>query len=179
MVSMRCKLLVDNEMRALGLIPIRIELGEVDLQNTPTDVQLKRLTHRLGLFGLEIMNDLRDQLIEKIKVSIIQWVHYLDDLPKSKISEYLSESTGKEYHYLSDLFSKATGITVEHFVILQKIERVKELLVDRELTLTEVAWKLNYSSVAHLSNQFKKITGLTPTVFKNIKGHKRENLESI
>jgi AraC-like DNA-binding protein len=172
-------MLVDRELRVLGMVPIRIELGEVDLQSIPTALQLSRLRVRLHLSGLELMDNFRVKLIEKIKISVIEWVHYSDDIPHVKISKFLTEQIGKEYHYMSDVFSKATGITIEHFVITHKIERVKELLIYNQLSITEIAWKLNYSSVAHLSNQFKKITGLTPTAFKKMQDHRRATLESF
>ena len=179
MVSLRCKLMVDVELRKLGLIPLRIDLGAVELLVAPTAAQLSILRLRLNLSGLEIIEDKRAILIENIKISVIEWIHYSDHLPAMKISKYLSEHMGKEYHYMSDLFSKYTGNTIEHFVITHKIERIKELLFNDQLTITEIAWKLNYSSVAHLSNQFKKNTGFTPSMFKKSHQISRKALDSF
>ena len=125
------------------------------------------------------MDDRRAMLIEKIKNVIIDLVHYTDELPKVNFSNYLSEKLKYDYTYLANLFSETEGTTIEHYIILHKIERIKELIIYNELTLTEIAWKLHYSSVAHLSNQFKKITGLTPTFFKSLKHKKRNTLENL
>jgi len=129
--------------------------------------------------GLELMDDKRAILIEKIKGVIVEMVHYMDEPVKVNFSDYLSEKLDHDYTYLANMFSEVTGITIEHFVIAHKIERAKELLIYDELNLTEIAYKLNYSSVAHLSTQFKKVTGLTPTFFKQLKSKKRSTLESL
>jgi AraC-like DNA-binding protein len=125
------------------------------------------------------MDDKRAMLIEKIKNVIVEMVHYTDELPKVNFSDYLSEKLNYDYTYLANLFSETEGTTIEHFIIMHKIERVKELIIYDELNLTEIAWKLHYSSVAHLSNQFKKITGLTPSFFKSLKHKKRRTLEKV
>ena len=125
------------------------------------------------------MDDKKSVLIEKIKDVVIEMVHYEDELPKVNFSDYLAEKLGYNYTYLANLFSETEGTTIEHFIIIHKIERVKELIIYDELNLTEIAWKLHYSSVAHLSNQFKKITGLTPSFFKSLKNKKRNNLENL
>ena len=179
MVSLRCKLLVQSELEMLGLIPLRIELGEIDLISTPTTEQMSQLRTRLNRVGLEIIDDKYEELIERIKIAVIEWVHTSDEIPHEKISTFISNRLGKEYHYISDLFSRSMGITIEHFVIEHKIERAKELLMEGSLTITELAWKLNYSSVAHLSNQFKKITGITPSDYRKMECHHRRTLDSI
>jgi AraC-like DNA-binding protein len=179
MVSLRCKLLVKSELEKLGLTYHSIELGEVILQNTISAEQRIKLSQALHISGLELMNDKNKVLIEKVKNIIIEMVHYTDEIPKIKFSIFLSEKLQKDYQSISELFSKTKGITIEHFIILHKIERAKEFIMYDELSLSEIAYKLNYSSVAHLSSQFKKITGLTPSFFKSIEKKKRFNLEDF
>lgn len=179
MVSLRCKLLVKAELEKLGLAYHSIELGEVFLQQPITSSQKDELAKSLHKSGLEIMDDKNTILIEKIKNIVVEMVHYMDELPKIKFSVFLSEKLHKDYHSLSELFSKTKGMTIEHFIILHKIERVKELIMYDELNLTEIAYKLHYSSVAHLSQQFKKVTGLTPSFFKSLKKKNRFNLEDL
>jgi AraC-like DNA-binding protein len=128
---------------------------------------------------LELMDDKKAMLVEKIKNVIVEMVHYADELPETNFSDYLSEKLNHNYTYLSNLFSEVKGITIEHYIIIHKIEKVKELIIYDELNLTEIAYKLNYSSVAHLSNQFKKITGLTPSFFKKLKDKRRSPLEDV
>jgi AraC-like DNA-binding protein len=172
MVSIRCKMVVEAAIKNLGLHPLVVELGEVEIKEDISAKQQAELKVALLKSGLELMDDRKAILIEKIKNTIVEVIHYSDELPDTNFSEFLSKKLGLEYTYLSNLFSEVKGTTIEHFIISHKIERVKELLVYNELTLTEIAWKLRYSSVAHLSNQFKKITGLTPSFFKKMK-HKR------
>lgn len=179
MVSLRCKLLVKAELEKLGLTYHSIELGEVILGHAITSAQKMELATALHSSGLEIMNDKNTILIEKIKNIIVEMVHYSDELPDVKFSVFLSEKLHKDYHALSELFSKNKGITIEHYIIFHKIERVKELIMYDELNLTEIAFKLHYSSAAHLSHQFKKVTGLTPSFFKSIQKKRRVNLEDI
>lgn len=179
MVSIRCKMLVKAELEKLGLNYGVIELGEVDVKDTITEQQRKQLRSNLLKAGLELMDDKKAILIEKIKNVIIEMVHYEDEIPKVKNSDYLSEKLQYDYTYLANLFSETTGTTIEHFIIIHKIERVKELMIYDELNLTEISYKLNYSSVAHLSSQFKKITGLTPSFFKSLKHKKRIPLEDV
>ncbi|RFS17046.1 AraC family transcriptional regulator [Emticicia sp. C21] len=179
MVSIRCKMLLKAELEKLGLIYGVIELGEVEVKDSITAAQLKQLKANLLKSGLELMDDKKAILIERIKNVIIEMVHYEDELPKVKNSDYLSEKLQYDYTYLANLFSETTGTTIEHFIIIHKIERVKELMIYDELNLTEISYKLNYSSVAHLSNQFKKITGLTPSFFKSLKHKKRTPLENV
>jgi AraC-like DNA-binding protein len=166
---MRCKMAVKSELDRLGLHYTKVELGEVEVMEDITEEQQVQLKTGLLKSGLELMDDQKSILIERIKNTIIEMVHYDDELPKTKISDHISEKLKHEYTYLANLFSEVTGITIEHYMIAHKIERVKELLLYDELNLTEISYKLNYSSVAHLSNQFKKVTGLTPTFFKHLK----------
>src|SRR2546423_5920457 len=169
MVCIRCKMIVKNELSGLGLHYTRVELGEaVIMENNITEAQHNKIKIALLKWGLELMDDKKSMLIEKIKNVIIESIHYSDEQLQINFSNYLSEKLNYDYTYLANLFSEVEGTTIEHFIITHKIERVKELLVYNELSLTEIAWKLHYSSVAHLSNQFKKITGLTPSYFKQL-----------
>ena len=179
MVSLRCKMIVKAELDNLGLLYGAVDLGEVEVKTTISAAQREQLKLALLRSGLELMDDKKAVQIEKIKNIIIDMVHYNDEAPKTKNSEYISEKFGNNYTYLANLFSEATGTTIEQYIILHKIERVKELLLYDELTLTQIACQLNYSSVAHLSNQFKKITGLTPTYFKKLKDKRRIALENL
>lgn len=173
MVSLRCKLVVKSALDKLGLHYGVVELGEVQISESITDAQRSQLKAILAKSGLKLMDDKKAMLIEKIKNIIVEMVHYSDELPEVNFSDYLAEKLKYDYTYLANLFSHATGITIEHYIIAHKIERVKELLLYDELNLTEISYKLNYSSVAHLSHQFKKVTGLTPTYFKQLKMHKK------
>jgi AraC-like DNA-binding protein len=179
MVSIRCKMVVKSELDKLGLHYGAVELGEVQIKEQITDEQRAELKTALLHSGLELMDDKRAILVEKIKNVIIEMIHYEDELPKTNFSDYLSEKLNYNYTYLANLFSETKGVTIEHFMILHKIERVKELILYDELNLSEIAWKLHYSSVAHLSHQFKKITGLTPTYFKYLKNKRRDTLENV
>lgn len=179
MVSLRCKMLVKSELEKLGLHHIVVELGEIEIIENISSEQHDVLKMELLKSGLELMDDKRAILIEKIKNVIIELVHYEDDLPKTNFSDFLAEKLHHDYTYMANLFSEVTGITIEHYIIAHKIERVKELLIYGELNLTEISYKLNYSSVAHLSNQFKKVTGLTPTFFKHLKEKKRCALDNV
>ena len=182
MVSIRCKMVVKSELDRLGLHYGIVELGEVDIKEDISEEQRDLLRLALLRSGLELMDDKKAILIEKIKNVIVEMIHYHDEVGALKVnfSDYLSEKLQHDYTYLATLFSEVTGITIEHYIISHKIERVKELLLYDELNLTEIAYKLNYSSVAHLSNQFKKVTGLTPTYFKQLKQYKRRiSLENL
>lgn len=172
MVSLRCKMIVKAELANLGLHHTTLELGEVVISETLSVKKQNLLKEALHNSGLELMEDKKSILIEKIKNIIVEMIHYSDEPPQLNFSVYLSEKLHYDYHYLSNLFSEVKGITIEHYIIAHKIERAKELLIYNELSLTEIAYKLHYSSVAHLSNQFKKVTGLTPSFFKSMK-HKR------
>jgi|SRR5664279_4022579 len=179
MVSLRCKMVVKDELIKLGIVYSNISLGLVEMPEDISPLQFEEFRTALKLSGLELMDDKKSVLIEKIKDVVIEMVHYEDELPKVNFSDYLTEKLKYNYTYLANLFSETEGITIEHFIIIHKIERVKELIIYDELNLTEIAWKLHYSSVAHLSNQFKKITGLTPSFFKALKNKKRNNLENL
>jgi len=179
MVSLRCKLVVKEALESLGLHFVILELGIVDSMQDLSEAQRKQLYDVLLKSGLELIDDKKSILIEKIKNIIIEMVHYSDALPKVTYSDYISTKMGLDYTYLSKLFSEVRGITIEHFIIAHKIERVKELLLYDELNLTQISYKMNYSSVSHLSKQFKKVTGLTPSFFKKMKEKKRIALENI
>ncbi len=179
MVSLRCKMVVKEELKKLGLHFIVVDLGEVEIMEELTESQRDALKAALYDSGLELMDDKRAVLIEKIKNVIVEMVHYADELPKINYSNYISEKLHYDYTYLSNLFSEVKGVTIQQFIILHKIERVKELLLYQELNLTEISYLLQYSSVAHLSNQFKKVTGLTPSQFKLLKNRHRNPIEGI
>jgi len=170
---------VKSELDKLGLHYAKIELGEVEIMEDISDEQHNQLKYSLLQSGLELMDDQRSILIERIKNTIVEMVHYADELPKVNFSDYLSDKLKHDYTYLANLFSEVTGVTIEHYIIAHKIERVKELLLYDELNLTEISYKLNYSSVAHLSNQFKKVTGLTPSFFKHLKNKRLTALDDV
>lgn len=179
MVSLRCKMMVKEELKKLGLHFIVVELGEIDIMENLNTDQRRALKAGLMQSGLELMDDKKAVLIERIKNVIIEMVHYSDELPKTNYSDYISEKLNHDYTYLSNVFSEVKGITIQQFIIIHKIERAKELMLYDELNLTEISYKLNYSSVAHLSNQFKKVTGLTPSHFKALKDKRRNPIEEI
>ena len=172
-------MVVKSELEKLGLHYTTIDLGEVEITDKISKDQLDNLKVALKLTGLELMDDNNKILVEKIKTTIIELIHYNDEQIKINLSDYLSEKLNHNYTYLSNLFSEVKGTTIEQFFLSHKIEKVKELLVYDELNLTEIAWKLHYSSVSHLSNQFKKMTGLTPSHFKNLKLKRRVSLGSL
>lgn len=176
---MRCKMLVKEELKKLGLHFILVDMGVVDIMENITSDQREQIRIALQRSGLELMDDKKAVLIERIKNVIIEMIHYTDELPKVNFSDYLSEKLDYDYTYLANLFSEVQGTTIEKFIISHKIERVKELIIYDELNITEIAWKLHYSSVAHLSTQFKKITGLTPSHFKNLKYKRRKPIDEI
>jgi YesN/AraC family two-component response regulator len=179
MVSNRCKMTVKEELKKLGLHFIIVELGEVEIMENITPEQREELKTALLISGLELMDDKKAVLVEKIKNVIIEMVHHLDENIKINFSEYLSEKLNHNYTYLANLFSEVRGMTIEHFMIAHKVEKIKELIIYDELNITEIAWKMNYSSVAHLSNQFKKVTGLSPSHFKQLKDKRRSPIEEI
>lgn len=179
MVCSRCILAVKNIFESQGYTLSQITLGEVETEVPISDVDLKNISASLVGYGFEIVNDAKSQLIEKIKTLIVELVHYNEDIIKVNYSVYIESKLNKDYTYLSNLFSEVTGVTIEKYIINQKIERVKELLVYGELTLSEIAFQLGYSSVSHLSVQFKKITGLTPAHFRQIKEIKRKPLDEV
>jgi AraC-like DNA-binding protein len=179
MVSNRCKLAVRSELKKLGLHFIVVDLGEVEIMENLNSEKLALL--KLGLLdsGLELMDDKKAILIEKIKNIIIEMIHHSDEIIKVNFSDFLSEKLNHNYTYLANLFSEVQGTTIEHYIISNKIERIKELMIYGELNITEIAWKMGYSSVAHLSSQFKKATGLSPSHFKKLKNKRRITIEDI
>jgi AraC-like DNA-binding protein len=172
-------MVVKDALHDLGLQPVMIDLGIVEITEELTESQREILKKALLVSGLELMDDKKAMLIEKIKNVIIEMVHYSDEMPKVNYSEYISQKLGQDYTHMSKIFSEVKGITIEHFIIFHKIEKVKELLLYDELNLTQISYILDYSSVAHLSKQFKKVTGLTPSYFKQLKTQRRNNLDSI
>jgi AraC-like DNA-binding protein len=179
MVSIRCKMVVKDTFKKLGLHYTTVNLGEVNVVEDISPEQREKLRAMLLKSGLELLDDKRSILIERIKNVIIQMVHYEEDLPKLKFSVYLSQQLNYDYTYLANIFSETQGTTIEQFIILHKIEKVKELILYGELNLTEIAWKLHYSNVSHLSTQFKKVTGLTPSYFKALKKKRMNLLEDL
>jgi AraC-like DNA-binding protein len=179
MVSLRCKMLVKEELHKLGIRYVIVELGMVEILEDITHEQREQFRDNLLKSGLELLDDKKSILIEKIKNAIVEMIHYSEDLPNINYSNYLSEKLGYDYTYLANVFSEVKGITIQQFIIFHKIEKVKELLLYEELNLTEISYKLNYSSVAHLSNQFKKVTGLTPSFYKKLKQKRKNNLEDL
>ena len=170
---------VKEALKETGLHFIVVDLGEVEVMEDLSAEQRDQLKALLVHSGLELMDDKRAVLIEKINNVITEMIHHSDEVPKVNYSDYISEKLDYDYTYLSNLFSEVKGITIQQFIIVHKIERAKELLLYNELTLTEISYKLHYSSVAHLSNQFKKVTGLTPSHFKQMKDKKRSPIEEI
>ena len=179
MVSTRCKMAVKAALKELGLHYIVLDLGEVDIMETLSAEQRNSLMVSLQKSGLELMDDKRAILIEKIKSVIVEMVHNSDEIIKIKFSEHLSKKLDHDYTYLANLFSEVQGTTIEQFIISHKVERIKELITYDELNISEIAWKMNYSSVAHLSNQFKKVTGLSPSHFRQLKVKRRSAIEEI
>lgn len=179
MVSLRCKMTVQQELKKLGLHYVVVDLGSVEILEDITPGQHEALKTNLLKSGLELLDDKRSILIEKIKNVIVEMIHYQDELPKTNYSDYIAEKLGYDYTYLSNIFSEVKGINIQQFIIHHKIEKVKELLLYEDLNLTEISFKMHYSSVAHLSNQFKKVTGLTPTYYKKLRQKRESNLENI
>jgi len=179
MISIRCQMVVKSELERQGINYTSVELGEVEITGKVSKDQLDSLGAALKLTGLELMDDKKLILVEKIKTIIIELIHNSEGQLKINLSDFLSEKLNHNYTYLSNLFSEVKGTTIEQYTKSHKIEKVKELLVYDELSLTEIAWKLNYSSVSHLSNQFKRMTGLTTSHFKNLKLKKRISLENL
>ena len=179
MVSTRCKMLVKEELKKLGLHFIVVDLGEVEIMENITPPLREKLKLALLNSGLELIDDKRAILIEKIKHIIIEMVHHSEEQMKVNFSDFLSQKLDHDYTYMANLFSEVQGSTIGQFIIYNKIERIKELIMYDELNITEIAWKMNYSSVAHLSNQFKKFTGLSPSHFKKLRDKKRNPIDEI
>lgn len=179
MVCDRCKMVVKNELLKLGIQPVSVELGEIKLAAAPAAEQLSDFIAALKPLGFELIDDKKSRIIERIKNLVIDLVHHAEEPTKLKYSEYISTHLHHDYPSLSKLFSEVEGITIEQYIIRQKIEKVKELLVYDEFSLSEIADKLGYSSVAHLSAQFKKVTGLTPSFFKDLGIRTRSPLDKV
>ena len=179
MVCQRCVLVVQQELEKLGFQPIQVSLGEVEFKENIADSEIIKIDKHLKTFGFERIDDKKSRIIAQIKTQIIQLVQHQNGELKYNLSDLLTQAINHDYSYLSNLFSEIEGTTIEKYFIAQKIEKVKELLVYDELTLSEIAFQLNYSNVAHLSNQFKKVTGLTPSHFKKIKAQKRKPLDEV
>tara|TARA_R110002050_G_scaffold110363_1_gene222450 strand:- start:35160 stop:35699 length:540 start_codon:yes stop_codon:yes gene_type:complete len=179
MVSLRCKLVVKQELERVGLQYVSIGLGLIEIIEDIDEQKKIELKRNLASSGLELLDDKKHILIDKIKNVIIEMVHYTEEVPKINFSDYISKKLDYDYTYLSNLFSEVKGITIQHFIIKHKIERAKELILYDELNLTEISYKLNYSSVAHLSNQFKKVTGQSPSFYKKTGKKRRNNLENL
>ena len=179
MVSNRCKMMVRDELKKLGLHFMVVDLGEVEIMEELTKEQRTQLQEALMESGLELMDDKKAILIEKIKNIIIEMVHHSEEVVKTNFSDYLTTKLDYDYTYLANLFSEVQGTTIAQFLISHKVERIKELIIYDELSISEIAWKMNYSSVAHLSNQFKKVTGLTPSHFRQLKDKRRSPIEDI
>ena len=179
MVSLRCKLMVKLELEKLGIEYTSLELGMIEIKENIQKEQLQQLKQNLAVSGLELLEDKKSILIDRIKNVIIEMIHVSEEVPKVNYSEFISEKLGYDYTYLSNLFSEVNGITIQHFIIKHKIEKAKELILYDELKLKEIAYRLHYSSVAHLSNQFKKVTGHTPTFYKKLRKKRKSNLENL
>lgn len=179
MVSQRCKMVVSDVLECLQIKNAFVDLGTIEVFGDITSTQIEELALNLRLSGLELMEDKKSILVEKIKNVIVELIHYSDELPKINYSELISEKLDYDYTYLSNIFTEVKGITIQQYIILHRIERVKELLLYNELNLSQIAHKLHYSSVAHLSNQFKKVTGLSPSYYKHLKEKRTNNLENL
>jgi AraC-like DNA-binding protein len=172
-------LAVKEELKKLGLHYVFVDLGEVKIKESISIEKRELLKLNLHQSGLELMDDKKAMLIEKIKTIIIEMVHHTDEILKINFSDYLSSKMNHDYTYLSNLFSESQATTIEHYIILHKTERIKELIIDGENNITEIAWKMGYSSVAHLSNQFKKVTGQSPSFYRQLKNKHRCPIEEI
>ncbi|MFV8325110.1 helix-turn-helix domain-containing protein [Flavobacterium sp. ZS1P14] len=179
MVCDRCKMVIKSELENRGIFPISVELGEVEFLGEFKENEKQDLEKKLQSLGFELLEDKTTITVERIKCLIVDLVHHQNNELKINLSSYLLEQLGQDYSALSNLFSEVQGTTIEHYFIVQKIEKVKELLMYRELTVSEIAFKLNYSDVSHLSNQFKKITGFTPTHFKQLKENNRLQIDNL
>ncbi len=179
MVSLRCKLVVKAVAEELNIPYSAVDLGFIEIDEKLSESVLEKFKAKLLKSGLEILDDKRSILIEKIKNVVIEMVHYADEFPKVNFSTYLSEKLGYDYTYLSNLFTEVKGTTIQEFIILHKIEKAKELIMYNEMSIADIAYTLNYSSAAHFSTQFKKVTGLTPSFFKKLKKQRETDLEDL
>jgi YesN/AraC family two-component response regulator len=179
MVSQRCKIIVAEMLKRLGLQYSYLDLGSVEILKELNEKELNVLQRQLQKTGLELLDDKKGILIEKIKAVIIEMIHYSDDLPKTNYSVYISQKVNYNYTYLANIFMESNGITIQQFIIKHKVEKIKELILYKQLNLTEIAFQLQYSSVAHLSNQFKKETGLSPSFYKKLNQKRKMTLEKV
>ena len=179
MVSLRCKMVVKAAAEELNIPYSNVDLGFIEIDEKLSELVLEKFKAKLLKSGLEILDDKRSILIEKIKNVVIEMVHYADEFPKVNFSTYLSEKLGYDYTYLSNLFTEVKGTTIQEFIILHKIEKAKELIMYNEMSIADIAYTLNYSSAAHFSTQFKKVTGLTPSFFKKLKKQRETDLEDL
>ncbi|MBL7914315.1 MAG: helix-turn-helix transcriptional regulator [Bacteroidia bacterium] len=179
MVCNRCKMVVESELKKFGLNPISIDLGEVEITEELSKVEVRDLSQSLSSVGFSIIDNKHSKIIEKIKSSIIKLIYSENMNGRINLSSFITGIIHHDYNYLSNLFSQVEGTTIEQYFILQKIERVKELIMYNEMTLSEIAIILNYSSVSHLSSQFKKVTGFTPSYFKELKAQKRQSIDNL
>lgn len=178
-VSIRCRIMVQEALKKMGLHFVLLDFGEVEIMENLTNEQFLELKIMLFKDGLELMDNKKTILIERIKNVIVEMVHYTSKIIKTNFSDYLSDKLHYDYTYLANLFSQVQGTTIEQFIISHKVERIKELIIYGESNMTEIAIRMNYSSVAHLSNQFKKVTGLSPSHFKKLKNRRRSPIEDI
>ncbi|WP_226389041.1 helix-turn-helix domain-containing protein [Penaeicola halotolerans] len=179
MVSQRCKIVVSEALKRMNIDHALVDLGTIEIPQEINTEQINQLATILSQSGLELMEDKKNILVEKIKNTVIDIIHHSEELPKTNYSTYISEKLQYDYTYLANIFSEVKGMTLQQYIILHKIERVKELLLYNELNLSEIAFKMHYSSVAHLSNQFKKITGLSPSYYKQLKEKRKGSLENL
>jgi len=179
MVSLRCKMVVKAAAEELKIPYTTIELGFIEVNEKLSESVLEAFKKKLLSAGLEVLDDKKSILIEKIKNVVIEMVHYADEFPKVNFSNYLSEKLGYDYTYLSNLFTEVKGTTIQEYIIMHKIEKAKELIMYNEMSIADIAYTLNYSSAAHFSNQFKKVTGLTPSFFKKLKKQREADLEDL
>lgn len=179
MVSLRCKMVVHQELEKLKILNAVVDLGLVETEGDISFELRESLRINLSKSGLELLDDKKSILIEKIKTVVVELIHHFDELPKENFSDHISRKLGYDYTYLANTFSEVKGITLQQFIIINKIEKIKELLLYDELNLTEISYKLNYSSVAHLSNQFKKVTGYSPSYYKRYNQKRQDNLEDL
>lgn len=179
MVCSRCKMVVKAQLENKGFRPLSVNLGEIEIEGDLSKAQLSALNTSLKSLGFEIIDDKKSKTIEKIKNAIVTLVHHTDHEIKTNLSAFISSQLHQDYNYLSNLFSEVEGTTIEKYFISQRVEKAKELIMYDELTLSEIAEQLGYSSVSYLSNQFKKVTGFTPSYFKSLKEHKRKNIEEL
>ncbi len=179
MVCDRCMMSVRKELEDLGIACSSVQLGEVELPEEPTGEQLERLGEKLNSIGFELLDDKKSRIVEKIKNTIIALVHRGEEAQHLKLSALLEQKLQLDYHYLSSLFSSVEGVTIEKYFIAQRVERIKELLSYDELSLGEIADQVGYSSVQHLSQQFKKVTGFTPSAYRQLPGNQRKPLDRV